>query len=148
MIDSGAPTRPLRRTKWDRALDETGTGDQWGGQRNTSPRSASEPTRAANAAIAAQLPFDDQQAFNDAHRGFVAALDPPVITGADGRTVWSLEPYDFLRGEAPGTVNPSLWRMAQLNQIHGLFTVREKIHQVRGYDLSNMTVIEGTRGTS
>jgi len=142
----GRTDPPAPKDEKDRSMDESGTGDQLDGQQNTSPRSAAEPTRAANAAVAAQLPFDDRQAFDDAHRGFVAALDPPVITGASGRTVWSLEPYDFLRGEAPDTVNPSLWRMAQLNQIHGLFTVRDKIHQVRGYDLSNMTVIEGTRG--
>jgi len=115
----GRTDPPAPKDEKDRSMDESGTGDQLDGQQNTSPRSAAEPTRAANAAVAAQLPFDDRQAFDDAHRGFVAALDPPVITGASGRTVWSLEPYDFLRGEAPDTVNPSLWRMAQLNQIHG-----------------------------
>jgi len=117
-----------------------------GGPAEDGLRPATGTTRAANAAVADQLPFGDRRAFDDARRGFLAALDPPVIRDAAGRTVWSLEPYGFLAGEAPDTVHPSLWRMAQLNQLHGLFTVTDRIHQVRGYDLSNMTVIEGERG--
>lgn len=56
--------------------------------------------------------------------------------------------YSFLASPAhcPDTVHPSLWRMAQLNAIHGLFEVTPSIYQVRGYDLSNMTLIEGRTG--
>ncbi len=33
--------------------------------------------------------------------------------------------------------------MAQLNGVHGLFEVVPGIYQVRGYDISNMTLVEG-----
>ena len=29
---------------------------------------------------------------------------------------------------------------------HGLFQVTDRIYQVRGFDISNMTIIEGSRG--
>ena len=51
-----------------------------------------------------------------------------------------------MKGDAPPTVNPSLWRQAQLDNQHGLFEVVPGIWQVRGYDLSNMTLIEGRTG--
>ncbi|TDD90615.1 MBL fold metallo-hydrolase [Saccharopolyspora karakumensis] len=107
---------------------------------------ASAITAAANRADLSRLPFADDPSQDDARRGFIATLDPPVITGADGQVVWDLRNYDFLDGEATGTVNPSLWRMARLNLNHGLFRVIDGIYQVRGFDLSNMTVIEGETG--
>ena len=63
-----------------------------------------------------------------------------------GKTVWDRPAYDFITGEAPASVNPSLWRQAQLNNLNGLFKVTDRIYQVRGYDLSNMSVIEGAAG--
>ena len=69
------------------------------------------------------------------------------IKNDQGRVVWSLRDYAFLADEqAPPTVNPSLWRLARLNVIHGLFQVTDRIYQIRGFDISNMTVIEGDRG--
>ena len=69
------------------------------------------------------------------------------ITYAQGRAVWSLEPYGFLSDEkAPPTVNPSLWRQSRLNMNHGLFEVVPGVYQVRGLDIANMTLIEGERG--
>ena len=47
---------------------------------------------------------------------------------------------------APLTVNPSLWRQAQLNMHHGLFKVVDGLYQVRGLDIANMTLIEGKTG--
>ncbi|MCW5889733.1 MAG: MBL fold metallo-hydrolase [bacterium] len=103
-------------------------------------------TAARNAAVAAALPLDDQQDFLDARRGLVAS-DPEVeITGADGRRIWSTRDYAFVTGEAPPSVDPSLWRQAKLNGIHGLFEVAPGIHQVRGYDLANMSIIAGRTG--
>ena len=43
-------------------------------------------------------------------------------------------------------MNPSLWRQSQLAAVHGLFQVTEGIYQVRGLDLSNMTIVEGDSG--
>lgn len=107
---------------------------------------ASVHTQAINRAVLEQLPFDNTRDFEDARRGLIASEAGLTITGANGKTIWRLPDYAFLEQEAPATVNPSLWRQSQLNLINGLFQVSERIYQVRGYDLSNMTVIEGDRG--
>jgi len=111
------------------------------------PKDASPITAALNRAVLAALPFADTRDFDDARRGFVATLPEVEIKNDQGRVVWSLRDYGFLADEqAPPTVNPSLWRLARLNLIHGLFQVTDRIHQIRGFDISNMTVIEGDRG--
>ncbi|MEV8611138.1 alkyl sulfatase dimerization domain-containing protein [Amycolatopsis sp. NPDC051373] len=92
------------------------------------------------------MDFGDRQDFEDAARGFVATLDPVTITGADGRAVFDLRPYAYLDGDCPDTVNPSLWRQAQLCRTNGLYEVTTGIYQVRGFDISNMTLVEGGRG--
>lgn len=101
------------------------------------PRKSSEPgVAAANRQVRTDLPFADRQDFDDAMRGFVA-------TTPGGATP---DRYAFLAGDAPETVNPSLWRLAQLNAIHGLFKVVDGLYQVRGFSLANMTLVEGRRG--
>jgi len=110
------------------------------------PKEASEATRRANEAVLGRLPFGDTADFEDARRGFVADL-PRQLLSASGRKLYDLDEYDFLKSEAaPPTVNPSLWRQARLNLITGLFRVTERIYQVRGADISNMTIIEGRSG--
>jgi alkyl sulfatase BDS1-like metallo-beta-lactamase superfamily hydrolase len=85
--------------------------------------------------------------FEFAQRGFIAKLDEPTIRNKEGLPIYDLSPYTFLDQEtAPFTVNPSLWRQARLNMCHGLFKVTERIYQVRGYDLSVMSLIEGDTG--
>lgn len=93
-----------------------------------------------------RLPFDDVQDFDDADRGFIAALEPGVVKAADGRVVWDNDSYDFITGDAPSTVNPSLWRQSKLVAKQGLYEVVEGIYQARGLDLSNITFIEGDTG--
>jgi len=111
------------------------------------PKDASPITAALNRAVLASLPFADTQDFDDARRGLIATLPEVEIKNDQGRVVWSLRDYAFLADEqAPPTVNPSLWRLARLNLIHGLFQVTDRIYQIRGFDISNMTVIEGDRG--
>lgn len=108
---------------------------------------ATETTRASIAAMAASLPMHDRQDFDDATRGCVARSDQRKVLSADGRVVWDLDAYDFLRGaDAPETANPSLWRQGQLLIEDGLFEVVPGIYQLRGYDLSVMTVVEGDTG--
>lgn len=106
---------------------------------------ASEATKAANAAVAAALP-DDREDEDFATRGFVASWPEPVIRNAAGDAVWSFAAYDFVQGEAPASVNPSLWRHAGLLARHGLFKVHERIYQVRGFDVANMSIVLGRRG--
>ena len=92
------------------------------------------------------LPFGDTADFDDADRGFIGALEPCVITAADGRVVWDNDVYAFLGGDAPASVHPSLWRQSHLVAKQGLYEVVEGIYQVRGLDLSNITFVEGDTG--
>ncbi|MFI7617629.1 alkyl/aryl-sulfatase [Nonomuraea terrae] len=94
----------------------------------------------------ADLPFHDRTDFDNAERGFVAKLTPAVVKAADGKIVWDNDSYDFLDADCPPTAHPSLWRQAQLCAKQGLFEVTDGIYQVRGLDLSNMTLVEGERG--
>jgi len=114
---------------------------------NTAP--AAEVT-AATAAVHAQLldylPFDDNTDFEDAKRGLIAQWPEDQISRADGQPAWNLRTRDYIQGECPQTVNPSLWRQAQLNSIHGLFKVCDRLWQVRGYDLANISFVAGDSG--
>ena len=92
------------------------------------------------------MPFSDKSDFERAGRGFIATREDPVIKDVNGKVVMDLSWFDFLKGDAPNTVNPSLWRQSQLNRMHGLYEVRESIYQVRGFDLANMTLIATDNG--
>ncbi len=107
---------------------------------------ATEATRSANAEVAATLPLDDRRDFENATRGLLAQIPGGVIRADDGRVVWDAGGYEFLDGAAPATVNPSLWRHTQLDRIHGLFELRPGLYQLRGYDISVMTLIAGKTG--
>ncbi|WP_411287358.1 alkyl/aryl-sulfatase [Phenylobacterium sp.] len=106
---------------------------------------ASAATVASQAATLKALPFADRQDFDFATRGFVGTRLDPKIPGPNG-LAWDLSAYDFLQGTAPATVNPSLWRQAQLLARHGLFKVADRIWQVRGFDIANITFIRGDTG--
>lgn len=99
-----------------------------------------------NKALLNSLPFSDTQDFQDATRGLLGKRIPNAITNAAGTVIWDNDTYDFLQGDAPDSVNPSLWRQSMLNAIQGLFEVVPGIYQVRGFDLSNVTFIEGETG--
>jgi alkyl sulfatase BDS1-like metallo-beta-lactamase superfamily hydrolase len=107
---------------------------------------STEATRRSIAESTADFPFDDRQDFDDATRGFVGRAADRQVRAADGRVVWDLDAYTFLEGEAPDTANPSLWRQGQLLIEDGLFEVVPGIYQLRGFDLSVMTVVEGDTG--
>lgn len=96
--------------------------------------------------VSQTLPFSDRQDFDFAERGFLGTRADPLIKRADGQVAWNLAAYDFLKGEAPATVNPSLWRQAQLLARHGLYQVSDSVWQVRGFDLANITFIKGDTG--
>lgn len=110
----------------------------------TFPKEASVYTRQANAPRDLRM---DPADLDRASRGLIARHATGVIQGAWG-PAWDVSRYDFIEAGAPNpdTVNPSLWRQAQLNNIHGLFEVAPGCWQARGYDISNITFIAGDTG--
>lgn len=92
------------------------------------------------------MDFTDQTDFENADRGFITTLDPLTIKNADGRVVFDLSGYGFLDDECPDTIHPSLFRQSQLCRRNGLFKVTDGIYQIRGFDISNMTLVEGDAG--
>lgn len=115
--------------------------------RRNEPKDATQATRDANRRVSSTLPFKNRDDFEASKRGFIASLPDAMIQDADGHPIWDLGPYHFLDAQdAPASVHPSLWRQAQLNMIHGLFQVTDRIYQVRNFDLSNMTIIQGDTG--
>ncbi|MFD8757199.1 alkyl/aryl-sulfatase [Kitasatospora sp. NPDC059577] len=116
------------------------------GSTGSTESKAAEPSIAAgNAAVRARFPFEDRQDFEDADRGFVATAGDTVVRDGNGG-VWEPDAYGFLDEDCPETANPSLWRQSRLAARHGLYEVTEGVYQVRGFDLSNMTLVEGDRG--
>ncbi|WP_299079320.1 alkyl sulfatase dimerization domain-containing protein [uncultured Paraglaciecola sp.] len=108
-------------------------------------------TMKVNNELLKELPFDNVQDFADAKRGFIATIDDLQISNEQGQMVWDMPAYDFVDyqtadGQAPASVNPSLWRQAALNNQHGLFKLQEGIYQIRNFDLANMTIIQGANG--
>ena len=103
-------------------------------------------TAQANRDAAAALPFENTTDFDLATRGLIASEPSLLVPGRNGVPAWNRDAYNFIEGDAPDSVHPSLWRQAKLNNIHGLFEVVEGIYQVRGYDLANMTLIDGDSG--
>ncbi|PLB46657.1 Metallo-hydrolase/oxidoreductase [Aspergillus steynii IBT 23096] len=90
--------------------------------------------------------FTDTDDFTSTSRGFIAALEPPIITSPQGKPIWDLTSYTFLSATCPSTAHPNLWRQGQLTAKHGLYEICPGIYHIRGYDLSNMTIVEGASG--
>ena len=101
---------------------------------------------AQHAELLTSLPLSDTADFDAVKRGFLGTLDDPAIRNAAGEVVWDASTYDFLEGDAPTSVNPSLWRQGKLVAKHGLFEVVPGLYQIRGFDLSVTTFVEGDTG--
>ncbi len=110
------------------------------------PKPASPATMEAQKAMAASLPADDGRDAAFADQGFIATRVDPIIKADDGRPIWNLDAYGWMEGDAPPSVNPSLWRHMKLLRKHGLYKVADNVWQVRGFDVSNMTVVKGQTG--
>ena len=109
---------------------------------------ATDFTQAVNDELLTLLPFEDRQDFEDAARGHIADIQGAVVKTDDGRVVWDPNRFAFVAEDAPAppTVNPSLWRQAQLCAKGGLFKVVDRLYQVRNHDISNLTIVEGDTG--
>ncbi|MGD0627478.1 MAG: MBL fold metallo-hydrolase, partial [Thermodesulfobacteriota bacterium] len=112
------------------------------------PKGVVQGTREAPHKLLPSLPADDKEEFELAQRGLIASKPGVDIRTREGKPVWDMKRYEFLGlgKPAPDTVNPALWRHAQRNAIHGLFQVADRIYQVRGYDLSVISFVEGKTG--
>ncbi|QKH35347.1 MBL fold metallo-hydrolase [Achromobacter pestifer] len=107
-------------------------------------KGATSYTRDSNQAVYKELDFDSKVAFDDSRKGLIAPL---INDGNIDGGVFNATAMNFMQDKkAPDTVNPSLWRHAQLANYGGLFKVTDHIYQVRGQDLSNLTIIETKNG--
>lgn len=109
-------------------------------------KEASHFTKKTNDAILNSLPFEDNADFENARKGFIATIESGEILDAEGKLIYSMKEFDFIKGKAPSTTNPSLWRQSELNSINGLFEVTDGVYQIRGFDLANMSLIRGQKG--
>lgn len=103
-------------------------------------------TLAAQERARDELNLADTRDFDDVQRGFIGTLPDAHFETANGQVAWSMREHAFLQGDEPPTVHPSLWRLSRLNAVHGLFRVTDRIYQVRGFCLANITFIEGDSG--
>ena len=106
---------------------------------------AGQATQKANAQFTQELKLDDPQDFEDAKRGLIARPEGKIL-GADGSVLIDFDAFKFVDGQPPATVNPSLWRHAILNAQTGLFKVTDGVYQLRGFDIANITLVEGKTG--
>lgn len=112
-----------------------------------SPKPPSDFTKAANRRVLDMLPFNDRTDFEDAQRGFIAGVPDNAVKDASGKVLFDLKTVQVpTTGSAPDTMNPSLWRISQLNSFAGLFKVTDRIYQARNLDVANITFIEGKSG--
>ncbi|MDO6823069.1 alkyl/aryl-sulfatase [Marinobacter sp. 1_MG-2023] len=122
---------------------------QESGANATGHTAPTDITSRINTEVLEQRPFSNREDFDNARRGLIAQDPSLVVEGENGAAIWNMPEYGFVdeHGEnAPASVNPSLWRQASLNNIHGLFKVTEGLYQLRGFDLANMSIIEGDTG--
>ena len=111
-------------------------------------KEATQETIKVNSTIYSVLDFEDTTEAELAVRGLIDAPKVLELKDAEGNVIWSQEAYRFVDDfeEVPDTVNPSLWENTKNNHVYGLFEVMEGIYQVRGYDMANLTLIEGDTG--
>lgn len=129
--------------------DQSGTGNGQGSSLNLTAdaKDATDATSKANDSVRSELDFSNTSEHDCATRGLIAAPDQLEITDADGNVIWSQKALSFVEdADAPATANPSLWENTRNNHAYGLFTVVDGIYQVRGYDMSNLTLVEGRTG--
>ncbi len=93
-----------------------------------------------------KLDFKDSSDWKDANRGFIATVDSGIIHNSKGGVLLNTSVNGFLKGDAPATVNPALWRHAKIEAVNGLFKVTDDVYQVRGLDLANITFVKTKSG--
>lgn len=113
---------------------------------NTEKKEPTQKTIEANKRVYEELDFNDHTDFENAKKGLIAEWPDRYIKDEKGNIVYDFEKYSYIKGEAPDSANPSLWRQGELNAIQGLYKVKDGIYQIRGFDLAQMSLIEGENG--
>ncbi|MBF0510463.1 MAG: MBL fold metallo-hydrolase, partial [Deltaproteobacteria bacterium] len=116
------------------------------GDNSSRPNEATRATKTINTPTRLGPVADVTDELANALNGRIAYEASLIITNSAGRVVWDMTQYNFLANPAPDTANPMLWNQAQLNSINGLFKVTDRIYQVRGYDISVISFIQGDTG--
>jgi len=109
-------------------------------------RVVSKTTQAKQDEVKRTIDLADQKDFEQANKGLIAQANNEQIFNSENDLIWDNQAYQFIKGDAPNTVNPSLWRQEKLNNHRGLYKVTDGIYQVRGFDFANMTIIVGDNG--
>jgi alkyl sulfatase BDS1-like metallo-beta-lactamase superfamily hydrolase len=101
---------------------------------------ATEATKVYNKAFAEGLNFSDTKAFQEGRENLIATLDAKT-------SALLADAYEFIGDDTPDTINPSLYRQAQMNhEAYGLYQVNDKVFQIRGTDLANMSLVRTDNG--
>jgi alkyl sulfatase BDS1-like metallo-beta-lactamase superfamily hydrolase len=110
-------------------------------------KSPSEHTLKVLAEARETLPFSDTRDFEENARGLIAEMPNKKIMADAGNVAWDMESFDFFNEDKDWpSIHPSLQRISRLNQNYGLYEVIPGIYQVRGFDLSQMTMVRGNTG--
>ncbi len=110
------------------------------------PKDATRITAGVNREARALYALDDREDFDLADRGLIAPIPEGVVPSADGKISLNLRDFDYIEGENPDTVNPSLWRQSQVIKKAGLYRVVDRLYQVRNTDIGNVTFVDGDDG--
>jgi alkyl sulfatase BDS1-like metallo-beta-lactamase superfamily hydrolase len=95
----------------------------------------------------ASLPFADTKDFDEQKKGLIAAMKELKIKADAGHVAWDMERFQFLdKHDDFDSIHPSLLRQSKLNNNYGLYEVVPGIYQVRGFDLANITFVQGKTG--
>ncbi len=105
---------------------------------------ASVHTQETNQSLAKNLPWNDVSAFERTQKGLIAEFGNHAAGELKNRFQYMM---DMSVDEIPTTVNPSIWRQGMLNYTAGgLYEVTDGVYQIRGADLSNMTIYRTKNG--
>ncbi|MGL6312998.1 alkyl/aryl-sulfatase [Vibrio sp. WXL103] len=111
---------------------------------NYQGKPATAHTIEANNQLAKSLPWQDTSAFERTQKGLIAEFGDHEAGELKNRFSYM---QDMPLHHVPDSVNPSIWRQGMLNYAAGgLYQVTDGVYQIRGADLSNMTIYRTDNG--
>lgn len=119
---------------------------------NNLRKDATEFTRNRNALFAEEFGIDLEHADNAEYQlakaGLIYSAKGLKIPSKAGGVAWDLNNYSYYENDGVSdTIHPSLWLNGKSSYVSGVFeVVKDAIYQVRGLDLSNLTIIKSEHG--